>query len=86
MGAFFNALTTKGTCYALPQSSGLLFLHEGDAIKAFFHRKALFYFFFMEKVQLSPEGMPQQGKSLLLTAKSPEVTVPRLINLGRMKG
>ena len=40
----------------------------------------------MEKVQLSPEGMPQQGKSLLLTAKSPEVTVPRLINLGRMKG
>ena len=40
----------------------------------------------MDKIQLSQQGMPQQGKSLLLTAKSPEGTVPRLINLGRMKG
>ena len=55
-------------------------------LRLFFQRKALFYFFFMDKVQLSQQGMPQQGKSLLLTAKSPEVTVPRLINLGRMKG
>ena len=82
----FNVLTTKLTCYALPQSSGLLFLHAGDAIKAFFQKKVLFYFFFMDKVQLSQQGMPQQGKSLPLTAKSLEVTVPRLINLGRMKG
>ena len=55
-------------------------------LRLFFQRKVLFYFFFMDKVQLSQQGMPQQGKSLLLTAKSPEVTVPRLINLGRMKG
>ena len=49
MGAFFNALTTKGTCYALPQSSGLLFLHEDDAIKAFFSQKSSFLLLFYGK-------------------------------------
>lgn len=39
MGAFFNALTTKGTCYALAQPSDLLLLYAGDAIKDFFHER-----------------------------------------------